>query len=262
MSSDYFGALLRSAGHVPRTARSASAREKSAAGFAPGRTASENRSAPDEGESPSFESMRDVASTDFAGRAPTSGEEAAAFQTNTAQPAYPPSRISDSPPTATSNDSIDSASAREGTERSPPAIHAALKAALSWADANSYDTPTQSVPARSQQTTLGLRETADTLAASHEHDAEREVGSAEFLSAGEARPAQQDEPRDPFARPARAGAAADAHRSSEVVEVTIGEIHLRVDAPAQSKVTQRPAVTPPREAAPQSSLSRRALYRI
>jgi hypothetical protein len=64
----------------------------------------------------------------------------------------------------------------------------------------------------------------------------------------------------------RARTAPAAAQREEVVEITIGAIHLHVEAPAQASIapasTAPPAAPSLRSPAPRSALSRRALYRL
>jgi hypothetical protein len=80
---------------------------------------------------------------------------------------------------------------------------------------------------------------------------------AETVSLQDASTAARD-----AAAPSQAPAPVAASRPDEIVEISIGAIHLRVDAPSPGSVAQPPASAAARITSSRSPLSRRALYRI
>jgi len=143
----------------------------------------------------------------------------------------------------------------EATQPDPPCGDSRVRAALQWIAA---DPLPERAPAR---------RAASTTRASLVRAQERDDGDAEAnASPPVARLASPAQPVAGERERVRAVAAASLHAHDEVTEISIGAIHLRVDAPAAQTVVHAPAPSPATLRAPAASarlsLARRALRRI
>jgi hypothetical protein len=155
----------------------------------------------------------------------------------------------------------------------PPPLHAAVQAALAWVASDPRGRgnadPAQVVVTESMavETQAGINESdpetqqADALTRMQSNIDDRALPSSPAL-VHRAAPAPSTERRT---RSAPAPIPTPAPRQ-EAIEITIGAIHLHIDAPVQAGIAPAPGPPPAapslRSPAPRSTLSRRALYRL
>lgn len=278
MSSDYFGALLRSAG-LP----AAGGATVEAPGQAPGADLVEIDVERDATEAPV--QPRPVPQQPASpARRPADRTPRAA---TAAPPPPPPPGLRAAAPRPAARDAP--AASPDGVAPAPPPLHTAVQAALAWvasdpqgrADAGAgLREPGATPPAATGIDEVALQ--ADALApvrhgaddddapGSTRHDIDGiegidDIDDGSPPAATAAVPAGRPAPRPATQRRAREPAPAPRE---ERVEITIGAIHLHVDAPAPAAAAVAPAPAPPsaapslRTPTPRSALSRRALYRL
>ena len=279
--SDYFGALMRSSGidvggRPPQgsappaaTAQTLEAIETQIDVAAPGAEAPPMRAAPAESAPTPLRAAAAFAAPGLAHPARASiaagAAESAATEpvrdtdTGLETPRSDDATMADAPTRA--------ASTRQAlTPESPAALGQVLvRAALQWVAADPQQPPSDPPAQRRQEAREPpidpARAVAMPAASSFVH-AETRSPSADPLAATPPRP-------DRFVRPVTAVAAVPAPAErDERVEISIGAIHLRVDAPAAQTVARTPAPPPaaarpaPAPTAPRSALSRRTLHTI
>ena len=153
----------------------------------------------------------------------------------------------------------------------PPPLHAAVQAALAWVASD----PRGRGDADAMQGVLA--ESTRVQAEAPLNDTEEVARETDAVTPlrGDADDDGDEPPPDPVIgrRPAtmpaadrRIHAAPAPPPREETIEITIGAIHLHVDAPPQAGIAPAPAPPPAgpslRSPTPRSALSRRALYRL
>lgn len=172
---------------------------------------------------------------------------------------------------------------------SPPPAHTALQAALAWVASDLQGRPEAGLPANGERddavvrlsaSATGIEEATqeiETPAAAYAAidgtdridgtDGTDEIGDSSDRDALLAPGPAAGRRLAPMPAAPRRARAATAPRE-ERVDVTIGAIHLHVDAPPPTAIAPAPAPASPaaapslRSPTPRSTLSRRALYRL
>lgn len=271
MSTDYFGALLRSAGRPVDGAASVHAPVSQATPATPA--------------SPGA----DLVEIDATHEAQRPGPGAPAAQKP--QPAAPSRKATASAAAIDERRRPDNAmpevpagqhgarpAAPEVIDLSAPPLHSAVQAALAWVASDPQGRGNADAMPEVLAESTRVRAEApmdDTEKAAHETDAVTLLqGNADDTADdGEGpppgpshSPATGHRPATPPAadRRMRAARAPAPSAREEVIEITIGAIHLHVDAPPQAGIAPAPPPAAPslRSPTPRSALSRRALYRL
>jgi hypothetical protein len=253
MSLDYFGALLRSAGH----AMTATPAVMQAAG-------DDLVEFDVEREAPRPEARREATPAPAPSRTSALPPVVAPVALQRADGELPPLPFRDTQSPATHD--VPSSPQTPLVDASPP-LHAVVHAALTWVAA---DPRMRAMPGTSAQEDPPPPAAFEpSTPAQPAEDASEEI---EHLA-----PAHADAPDTlPAQRPRNATRATSERRArsstpaapprEEVIEISIGAIHLRVDAPAPQTIVAAPApapaAAPVRAPTPRSPLSRRALYRL
>lgn len=196
-------------------------------------------------------------------------------------------------PSATPEQHDPRAAAPEAIDLSPPPVHSAVQAALAWVASDPRGrgdlgavqvARAEGTVARDQGPLNDMEDVAQRAGAValpqgvevdvdvHDDDGDDDLpANAAVDRRSTATPAAALAPAPAVGRYERRARAQSAQAQApapreEVIEITIGAIHLHVDAPPQAGIT--PASTPPpaapslRSPTPRSALSRRALYRL
>lgn len=275
MTTDYFGALLRSAGHP--LARAAAVPSPSPGGA----------------DLVEIDAEREM-------QAPAGAMAAAQPQQPRQRPGAPgrrsdPGAMHTPPPTRQQDTRLSSpppaahdmpTGAPDVVDLSPPPAHTALQAALAWVASDLQGRPEAGLPANGERDDAVVRLSASATGI-EEVTQEIETPAAAYAAIdGTDRTDDIDKIDDSSDRDAllapgtaagrrlapmpaapRRARAATAPRE-ERVDVTIGAIHLHVDAPPPTAIAPAPAPASPaaapslRSPTPRSTLSRRALYRL
>jgi hypothetical protein len=249
VSLDYFGALLRSAGH----AMTATPAETQAAG-------DDLVEFDVEREAPRPEARREA--TPAPSRASAVPPVVAPLALRRAGGELPPLPFRDTQSPATHD--VPASPQTPLVDASPP-LHPVVHAALTWVAADPRMRAMAGPSPQDNPPPPAAFEPSTPAQPAEDASEEIEHLAPPHADAPDALPAQ---------RPRNATRATSEHRAGsstpatlpreEVIEISIGAIHLRVDAPAPrtTVAAPAPAAAPVRAPTPRSPLSRRALYRL
>jgi hypothetical protein len=266
-TTNYFGALLRSAGHPVAGAASVAAVQ------APARAGADLVEIDVEREAQATDAGTAAARLQPAS-APVRQAEGGAVPSTHAP--WQPELRAPSPLPATRDTA---ASTPDVVDLSPPLLHTAVQAALAWvaSDPRAHAEAGTASAVDGEDTVVrlpvlapGIEEVSQEVEAFASTEGAIDGADADDADADDDRGTAPQGPsnnRRSAANPSaeRRTRAAPAARE-EPIEVTIGAIHLHVDAPPPAAIA--PAPSPPaaapslRTPTPRSALSRRALYRL